>query len=175
MTDKKDVKAPEAKRQRVLVARGEMDAKRALAIRLIEGNGVPQNHPKAVALLEDCVTLGDTDAMLMLAKCCAFGRGMEKDAERAESLISEAAEKRNREALCLMKLINDWKVTDEVDLSSLSCSQRKKLPRQFILMFYTEPIEGKLTIESVCLLMNIVPCQVIKLKGEVVSHTIVHD
>ena len=138
MTDKKGMKAPSAKRQRVRVARGEMDAKRARAIRLMEGNGVPQNHAKAVALLEDCVALGDTESMLLLANCCAFGRGMEHNAERAESLICEAAEKRNREALCLMKLINDWKVTDEVDLSSLSCSQRKKLPRQFILMFYTE-------------------------------------
>ena len=80
MTDKKDVKAQSVDELEVLVAQGDMDAKRELAIRLMEGNGVPQNHPKAVALLEDCVALGDTDSMLMLAKCCAFGRGVEQDA-----------------------------------------------------------------------------------------------
>ena len=103
----------------VLVGQGDTDAKRELAIRLMEGNDVPQNHPKAVALLEDCVALGDTDAMLMLAKCCAFGHGMERDAERAESLICEAANKGNDEALCLMKLINELKEKDSVNLSSL--------------------------------------------------------
>ena len=133
MTDKKDVKAQSVDELEVLVGQGDMDAKRELAIRLIEGNGVPQNHPKAVALLEDCVALGDADAMLMLAKCCAFGHGMEHNVERAESLISEAAKKGNREALCLMKLINDWKGKDSIDLSSLSCSHRKKLSRKFIL------------------------------------------
>ena len=94
------------------MTQGDMDAKRELAIRLIEGNCVPQNHPKAVALLEDCVALGDADAMLILAKCCAFGHGMEQDAERAESLICDAANKGNEEALCLMKLIDDWKGKD---------------------------------------------------------------
>ena len=79
-----------------------------------------KTHPKAVELLEDCVALGDADAMLMLAKCCAFGRGMGHNAERAESLISEAAKKGNEEAWCLMKLINDWKGQQSVDLSGLS-------------------------------------------------------
>ena len=106
MTDKKDVKAQRVDELEVLVEQGDMDAKRELAIRLVEGNGVPQNHPKAVALLEDCVALGDTEAMLMLAKCCAFGQGIEQDAERAESLICEAANKGNEEALSLMKLFH---------------------------------------------------------------------
>ena len=120
MTDKKDVKAQSVDELDVLVAQGDMDAKRELAIRLMEGNGVPQNHPKAVALLEDCVALGDADAMLVLAKCCAFGYGMEQDVERAESLISEAAKKGNHEAMCLMKLINDWKGKEKINLMSLS-------------------------------------------------------
>ena len=119
MTDKKDVKAQSVDELDVLVAQGDMDAKRELAIRLMEGNGVPQNHPKAVALLEDCVALGDADAMLMLAKCCAFGHGMEHNAERAESLISEAANKGNEEALSLMKLNNDWKGQQSIDLGCL--------------------------------------------------------
>ena len=133
MTDKKDVKTQNVDELEVLEGQGDMDAKRELAIRLIEGNGVPQNHPKAVALLEDCVALGDADSMLILANCCALGRGMEHNAERAESLISEAANKGNEEAQSLMELINDWKGKESVDLSSLSCSHRKKLSRKFIL------------------------------------------
>ena len=109
MTDKKDMKAQSVDELDVLMGQGDMDAKRELAIRLMEGNDVLQNHPKAVALLEDCVALGDAEAMLMLAKCCAFGRGMEHNAERAESLISEAANKGNEEAQWLMGLINDLK------------------------------------------------------------------
>ena len=132
ITDKKDVNTQSVGELEILMAQEDMDTKRELARRLIEGNGVPQNHPKAVALLEDCVALGDADAMLMLAKCCALGHGMDHDAERAESLISEAANKGNHEALCLMELINEWEGTDNVDLSSLSCSHRKMLPRKFI-------------------------------------------
>ncbi len=120
MTDKKDVKAQGEDEKEVMV-QGDVDAKRELARRLMEGNGVPQNHSKAVALLEDCVALGDADAMLILAKCCAFGHGMEQDVERAESLISEAANKGNKEALCLMKLINEWKGQQSIFFESLLC------------------------------------------------------
>ena len=119
MTDKKDMKAQSVDELDVLVAHGDMDAKRELARTLIEGNGVPQNHTIAVALLEDCVALDDADAMLMLAKCCALGHGMKHDVERAESLICEAANKGNHEAQCLMKLINDWKGKQSVNLMSL--------------------------------------------------------
>ena len=121
MTDRKDMKAQSVDELKVLVTQGDMDAKRELAIRLMEGKGVPQNHSKAVALLEDCVALGDADAMLILAKCCAFGHGMEQDVERAESLISEAANKGNKEALCLMKLINEWKGQQSIFFESLLC------------------------------------------------------
>ena len=85
----------------------------------MEGNGVPQNHPKAVALLEDCVALGDTDAMLMLAKCCALGHGMERNPGRAESLISDAANNGNDDAQCLMELMKDWKGQKSVDFEGL--------------------------------------------------------
>ena len=120
MTDKKDVKAQSVDELDVLVGQGDMDAKRELAIRLMERNG-PQSHSKAVALLEDCVTIGDADAMLMLAKCCALGDGMEQDAERAESLICDAANKGNHEAQCLMELINKWKGQQSINLSGLFC------------------------------------------------------
>lgn len=70
-----------------------------------------EKKAKAVALLEECVTLGDPDAMVMLAKCCAVGCGIEEDVERAKELISEAAMKRNKEAQSLLKIINALKQT----------------------------------------------------------------
>ena len=120
MTDKKDVKTQSVEELDVLVRQGDMDAKRELARRLMDGNGVPQNHSKAVALLEDCVALGDTESMLMLAKCCAFGHGIGHDAERAELLISKAANKGNKEAVLLIRLIDEWKGRDSIDLNCLS-------------------------------------------------------
>ena len=122
MTDKKDVKAQSVDELDVLVGQGDKDAKRELARRLMEGNGVPQNHPKAVALLEDCVALGDADAMFMLAKCCALGHGMKHDVERAESLICDAANKGNDEAQCLMRLMKDWNGKQSINLLGLFCS-----------------------------------------------------
>ena len=90
-----------------------------MARRLMEGNGVDKDEAKAVSLLEDCVAHGDADAMVMLAKCCALGRGMEHNAERAEALVSDAAEKGNQEACVLLDITNDWKGYERIDLSSL--------------------------------------------------------
>ena len=75
---------------------------REMARRLMEGDGVDKDEAKAVSLLEDCVAHGDADAMVMLAKCCALARGMERNAERAEALVSEAAKKGNNEARILL-------------------------------------------------------------------------
>ena len=96
-----------------------MKAKREMAKRLLEGDGVDKDEAKAVSLLEDCVAHGDADAMLVLAKCCALGRDMEHNAERAEALVSEAAEKGNHEARILLQLINDWKGDERIDLERL--------------------------------------------------------
>ena len=98
-----------------------METKREMAMWLMEGDGVDKDDAKAVSLLEDCVTHGDADAMVMLAKCCALGLGMEHNAERAEALVSEAAEKGNHEARILLRLINDWKGKEYIDLE---CSQK---------------------------------------------------
>ena len=119
MTDKKDVKAQSVDELEALVGQGDMDAKRELAIRLMEGNGVPQNHPKAVALLEDCVTLGDADAILMLVKCYALKCGVEQNVKRVEALICEAAKKGNREAQSLKKLMEVWQTDRTMHLCSL--------------------------------------------------------
>ena len=96
-----------------------MEAKREMAWRLLFGDGVDKDEAKAVSLLEDCVAHGGTDAMVMLAKCCALARGMEHDAERAEALVSDAAKKRNDEARFVLKLINDWKGEKRIDLRGL--------------------------------------------------------
>ena len=90
-----------------------------MARRLLEGDGVDKDEAKAVSLLEDCVAHGDADAMVMLAKCCALGRGMEHNAKRAEALVSDAAKKGNNEARILLQLINDWKGKQRVDLERL--------------------------------------------------------
>ena len=90
-----------------------------MARRLLEGDGVDKDEAKAVSLLEDCVAHGDADAMVMLAKCCALRRGMEHNAERAEVLVSEAAEKGNDEARILLRDIDRWKWEEFIDLDGL--------------------------------------------------------
>ena len=100
-------------------AQEDMKGKREMAGRLLFGRGVDKDEAKAVSLLEDCVAHGDADAMLMLAKCCALGRGMKHNAERAEALVIEAAWKGNNEAWCLRKLINDWKEITSLSLKGL--------------------------------------------------------
>ena len=171
---------PAKKRQRTqnvneleVVGQGDKDAKRELAIRLMEGNGVPQNHPKAVALLEDCVALGDAEAMLTLAKCCAFGHGIGQCAERAESLICEAASKGNDEAQSLRKLLSGWKGKQSINLEGLFSTHWTRIFGQNILII-TGRIEGELTIERVCLLMNIIPCKEIDLEGQMCQYLTEH-
>ena len=97
------------------VTQTDTKAKREMARRLMEGDDVDKDEAKAVSFLEDCVAYGDANAMVMLAKCCALGRGMEHNAERAKALLSEAAEKRNHEARFLLQLINDWRGKESID------------------------------------------------------------
>ena len=97
----------------------DIEAKRELAKLFLKGDGVDKNEAKAVALLEECSTIGDPDAMLTLAKCIAFGQGVKQDAKLAESLITEAAKKGNVEAIKLAQLINDCKGQKPVYISRL--------------------------------------------------------
>ena len=96
----------------------DIKAERELARRLMEGDGVDKDEAMAVSLLGDCAAHGDTDAMVMLAKCCALGCEIEQNAELAEVLLSDAAEKGNHEARILLQLINDWKGKESIDLGS---------------------------------------------------------
>ena len=100
-------------------AQEDMKGKREMAGRLLFGRGVDKDEAKAMLLLEECVAHDDADAMLALAKCCALGHGMKHDAERAEVLLSDAAMKGNDEARILMKVINDWKGKQSIDLEGL--------------------------------------------------------
>ena len=97
----------------------DIEAKREMARRVLNGDGVDKDEAKAVSILEDCVDHGDTDAMVMLAKCCALARGMEHNTERAEALLSDAAQKGNEEARALMEFINDYKGQDSIVLNCL--------------------------------------------------------
>ena len=96
-----------------------MKAKREMAKRLMEGDGVEKNEAKAVSLLRDCVAHGDADAMLMVAKYCALACGIRHNVKLAETLVSKAAEKGNDEARFLLQLINDWKGKQYIDLEGL--------------------------------------------------------
>ena len=117
----------EEKRQRtqsvedleVLVSQGHVKAKIELAKRLMEGEGVDKNEPRAVDLLEDCVAFGDAYSMLRLAKCCALGCGIAQNGVRAETLVTESAKKENKEAQTLMEIINDCKEKETISLFGL--------------------------------------------------------
>ena len=71
------------------------------------------------SLFEQKMAHDDTDTMVMLAKCCALAHGMEHNAERAETLVSEAAEKGNDEARFLLRIIKHWRRTKYISYWSL--------------------------------------------------------
>ena len=121
-----------------------MEVKRETARRLLEGDDVDKDETKAVSLLEDCVAHGDADAMVMLAKCCALGRGMEHNAERVEALVSEAAEKGNHEARFLLQLINDCKGKESIDLRSLRKCSLKKSKTENRSYYFCRTCQGRM-------------------------------
>ena len=132
MTDKKDVKAQNVEELHVSTTQEDMEEKREMARRLMEGDGVDKDEAKAVSLLEDCVAHGDADAMVLLAICCALGRGIEHSAERAEALVSEAAKKGNHEARVLLQLINDCKGKERFDSRRLQWCFLKELKNEML-------------------------------------------
>ena len=139
-----------------------------MARRLLEGDGVDKDEAKAVSLLEDCVAHGDAVAMVMLAKCCALARGMERNAERAEALVSEAAKKRNDEARILLQLINNWKGNERIDLRRLrKCFLKELKKRKTHVCDSAERCGNReCTIERVALVINIIPCRELNLSGK---------
>ena len=163
---RKDVRAQSVEELQKSAAKGHKKEKRELARRLMEGDGMDEDEAKAVSLLEDCVDRGDTSAMLTLARYCAFGLGINQNPERAEALVSDAAKKRNDEARILMKLINDWKGKQSIDLDGL----KKYLFKGFndmvhVCSVFAGCLDRECTIECVALVMAIVPCQRLHLRS----------
>ena len=160
---RKDVKKQSVEELQKAAAKGHKKEKRELARRLMEGDGVDKDEAKAVSLLEDCVAREDTDSMVMLARWCALGSGMEHNAERAEALLSDAAEKGNDEARILLRLINDCKGKESIDLKGLRMCVLEEHKKETHICV-AERVKGKWTIERVALVMNIVPCRDINLE-----------
>ena len=117
---KKDVKTQTIAELETSVKKGSKDAKKELARRLIDGKEVKKNDARAASLLKECVIDGDAEAMLMLAKCYAFGIGVPQNGMQAEELVSESAKMGNKEALFLMELLNDWKGKKTIVFKGLS-------------------------------------------------------
>lgn len=93
----------------------QIETKRKFAQRLLERERTDKNEAMAVALLEDCVVLGDAVAMLMLAKCCTLGCGIEVNIECAEKLFQQSGEKGNQEAISFGFLRSYWQEQKHID------------------------------------------------------------
>ena len=78
---------------------------------------------KASSHLEERASHGDTEAMLMLAECNAYGNGMKQDMTHAEELMMAAASKGNKEAKSFMDFISKWKEERFIDISRLSSNK----------------------------------------------------
>lgn len=85
----------------------------------MDAEEMDKEEAKAFSLLEDRTSHDDAEAMLMLAKCYAFGRGIEQDMERAEALVTESANKGNDEAQKLVKLLHEYKGNETIIVTRL--------------------------------------------------------
>ena len=145
------------------VNKKRLEAKKEQARRLLEGKDVEKNETKAVKLLEDCVALGDPDSMLTLAKCYAFGKGVKRNAERAEDLITQSAMNGNTEARPLSNVLREWKRNQAIDCNSLlgffRVSFYLDLPPRHC--FPSGTLQQLLTVEQLVFVMNAIPCQIL--------------
>lgn len=112
------------------VSEGDLTTKKEF----MEGSEMEKNDAKTVSLLEERAALGDADAMYTLAKYYALGNGIERNAKRAEELISECAKKGNSEAHAFIKLIKEWKGENNIILSSLRINIKQKVFDTLILL-----------------------------------------
>ena len=100
--------------------------------------------------------------MLMLAKCYAVGHWTDKNVERAEALISEAAVKGNNEAVYLKGVIDDMKKNNKVDMEGLLRIQHS----QFWCLFSYHLLDAvnmsqKSAMEKAVFVMSVVPLKTI--------------
>ena len=107
-------------KQEEVVSHTQIEVKRELALKLLEKEEITdENEAKAVLLLKDCVAHGDTDAMVVLAKCCSLERGIEQNMEYAGELFLQSERKGNKEAICFIFLRNYWSGQNHVEWFSL--------------------------------------------------------
>ena len=86
------------------VKRGDESTKTTVAWYKLSGyGGAEKDEEGAVALLEERVKEGDTEAMWMLGVCNEFGIGTEQNIERAEELYRQSSDGENRIGEILMK------------------------------------------------------------------------
>ena len=163
-----------AKRQRVTGQEpspplGEADAKKKLARRLL-AEGSPKKEAEAVKLLEECVTLGDADAMMTLAKCYALGCGTVQDADRVDDLLSMAAEKGDKYAEQVLGFIRSWKRQNGIFWNCLLCFfMRALIHCSFVRLFTGDDTTNAgedLNFTIACSFLNIVPCKSLHVNGE---------
>ena len=126
MPSKRDFRREDIVELSTLMAQGDLRAKAEFARRMLEGEGMNKNEVNAVSLLQDCVRSDIPDAMVMLAKCYALGRGVECNKKQAEKLLSGAAKHGDEEAALLVKLFKEWRKKNELSLWSLYQNETKK-------------------------------------------------
>ena len=134
MSSKRDLRREGSVELGMLVAQGDLRAKAELARRMLE-EGMKENEVNAVSLLQDCARSDIPDAMVMLAKCYALGRGVECNKKQAEKLLSGAAKHGDEEAALLVKLFKEWRKQNELSLWSLDPNRNKETKSWVILCF----------------------------------------
>ncbi len=77
--------------------KGDGGAKTKMAWLMLAGRGGAKvDESKAISILEDRVDKNDSNAMWILGLCYEFGRGVQADSERAESLYKQSQGNGNR-------------------------------------------------------------------------------
>lgn len=138
MSNKGDLRRKSLAELTLQITKGDLYAMTEFARRHLEGDGMERDEMKAVEVLEDCAHSEIPDAMLMLAKCCALGRGIARDTRRARKLISDAAKRGNEEAGLLMRLFNELRQQHRVDLWSLYPTRSQENVASFILYCFLQ-------------------------------------
>lgn len=86
--------------------KGEPAAQTLVAYIYANGLGVPQNHKEAVTWYDLAAKGGDPSAMEELANLLMVGEGVQKDPDRARSLLEQAVAKGRRSAAYALGLIH---------------------------------------------------------------------
>ena len=88
--------------------------------------GVNVDEDGAVALLQERVKEGDTDAMWMLGICYGFGIGIEQDIEQAEKLYQQSSDGGNEIGIFFVSRKDDGRGSEEKWMNCLQMKHRQK-------------------------------------------------